>query len=142
MATFDPAALSRITLAVRYEPLVAGAFFVFLKKPKLFQTFFFSESTLAVWRNVLVRLLAAELVDGKERGETAAAPLVDASFDLNKLVAVTNSGRAVNAIVRLAIGLAHERNGALTQQVLEDAIDVWRSFHADFAADSTQSVWK
>ena len=110
-ASFDPAALSRVTLAVRYQPLDAGA-------------------KRAVWRNALARVLMYE--DGALRTQTEAFEAVDADFDLAALAAFGGSGRAVGAVLRLAVGLCQQRNrSTLSQAALDDAVSIWQDFHSD-----------
>ena len=110
-ASFDPAALSRVTLAVRYQPLDADA-------------------KRAVWRNALARVLVHE--HGAQRTRAEALGVVDARFDLTTLAAFTGSGRAVGAVIRLAAGLCQQRDrDTLTQAALDDAISIWQDFHSD-----------
>jgi SpoVK/Ycf46/Vps4 family AAA+-type ATPase len=123
-ASFDPAALSRVTLAVRYLPLDAGA-------------------KRAVWRNALARVLMYE--HGAPRTRAEALEAVDASFDLDALAAFTGSGRAVGAVIRLAAGLCQQRDrGTLSQAALDDAMSIWQEFHSDLrdegAVDTFETV--
>ena len=121
-AAFDPAALSRVTLAIRFLLLdTAGK--------------------RQVWRGWLVRVFAAELVSGRRRGQAAAEAYVDAGFDLDALAQFTGSGRSVGACVRLAIALAEERQTALTNDVLADAISVWSSFWRDLDDEGVSHSW-
>lgn len=125
-ASFDPAALSRVTLAVRYEPLNLEAKFI-------------------VWRNMLIRVLSDEKIGAPQtlapRGAEAAAKLVDETFDLRKLSSFEGSGRSVGAVMRLAIGLADQRCCALSQSILDDAMAVWKEFHKDLSDEGVSSTW-
>mmetsp|Transcript_548 Transcript_548/g.1228 ORF Transcript_548/g.1228 Transcript_548/m.1228 type:complete len:631 (-) Transcript_548:146-2038(-) len=114
-SSFDPAALSRVTLAVRYEPLDLAA-------------------KRAVWENTLARVLMFE--DGAPRTRAEALALVAKTFTLDALAKFTGSGRSVGAVVRLAVGLCQQRgNGELTQAALDDAIEVWSGFHKDLRSE-------
>ena len=119
-ASFDPAALSRVTLAVRYEPLDATA-------------------KRAIWRNALARVMMHE--HGARRTREEALTLVDSTFNLAALAAFAGSGRAVGAVLRLATGLCQQRaRSALTQAALDDAIRIWQGFHADLREEGVDST--
>ncbi|OUM57589.1 hypothetical protein PIROE2DRAFT_17381 [Piromyces sp. E2] len=45
------------------------------------------------------------------------------NFNLSELGQFKGSGRSVNAVIRLAIGLSDKRDEALSQQIVQDAID-------------------
>ena len=62
-------------------------------------------------------------------------------FDLPRLALFTGSGRAVGAIIRLAIGLCRQRCSRLTQTVLDDAIAVWANFHEDLTQVGATDTW-
>lgn len=121
-AAFDPAALSRVTLAIRFPSLdTAGK--------------------RQVWRGWLVRVFAAELVSGVRRSRRVSEAYVDARFDLDALAQFSGSGRSVGACVRLAIALADERQAALSNEVLNDAITVWSSFWRDLDDEGVAHSW-
>ncbi|KAJ1484275.1 P-loop containing nucleoside triphosphate hydrolase protein, partial [Baffinella frigidus] len=123
-SSFDPAALSRVTLAVRYHPLSADA-------------------TQVVWRNALARVLMYEQhpsvqfaggaslpAPGQTRSKEEALAMVAASFDLTQLAAFSGSGRNVGAVIRLAVGLCQQRGSCqLDQGILGDAIGVFQEFN-------------
>lgn len=119
-SAFDPAALSRVTLAVRYEPLGA-------------------EAKHAVWRNALARVLMYE--EGAPRSRADAAALVDETFDLVRLASFAGSGRAVGTIIRLAVGLCQQRRCSLSQGVLDDAVSTWDAFHRDLRGEGVATGW-
>eukprot|EP00290_Baffinella_frigidus_P029199 CAMPEP_0180223982 /NCGR_PEP_ID=MMETSP0987-20121128/21777_1 /TAXON_ID=697907 /ORGANISM="non described non described, Strain CCMP2293" /LENGTH=1030 /DNA_ID=CAMNT_0022186659 /DNA_START=27 /DNA_END=3119 /DNA_ORIENTATION=- len=102
-SSFDPAALSRVTLAVRYHPLSADA----------------------------TQLEAASLpAPGQTRSKEEALAMVAASFDLTQLAAFSGSGRNVGAVIRLAVGLCQQRGSCqLDQGILGDAIGVFQEFN-------------
>ena len=120
-SAFDPAALSRVTLAIRYKPLDAAA-------------------KRAIWANTLTRVLADE--HGAKRTHEEARRLATEEFDLGHLAQFNGSGRAVGSVVRLAIGLCGQRQCALSQRVLEDAINVFNAFHAELRAEGAQTTWE
>lgn len=117
-SSFDPAALSRVTLAVRFEPLDAAA------------------KTL-IWTNMLARIVG----DGEGLTAQAALARVTRDFDLARLSQFAGSGRAVGVIIRLALGLCGQRRSHLTQTVLDDAIEVWSSFHDDLCDEGATQTW-
>lgn len=120
---FDPAALSRVTLAIRYDPLDKAG-------------------KRSVWRNALARVLGDEVIEGGSlRGKDVAFKLVDVAFDLEKLSEFDGSGRSVGAVLRLAIGLAEQRGCSLSQGVLDDALGVWREFHKDLHEAGAANDW-
>ena len=112
-----------MTLAIRYKPLT--------------QT-----SKRQVWHGALVRVFENELVNDARRGRAAAEQLVEKRFNFDELEAFQGSGRAVGAVLRLAIALADERESELDQTVLSDAVQVWSSFREDLASDGAgEEVW-
>ena len=86
-SSFDPAALSRITLAIRFEPLDAAA-------------------KAQVWTNMLARIIG----DADGLTPDVAAKQVGRDFDMPRLSHFSGSGRAVGAIIRLALGLCGQRH--------------------------------
>ena len=115
-SSFDPAALSRVTLAVRFAPLDAVA-----------------KTTL--WGHMLTRVIG----DAEGMSSAAAMAQVRGEFDLDALGAqFAGSGRAVGAVLRLALGLCGQRRARLSQGVLEDAIKAWSSFHDDLREEGAQ----
>jgi len=117
-STFDPAALSRVTLAVRFEELKTSA-------------------KTQVWGNMLARVIGD--AEGLSRAEALAQ--VQRDFDLQGLAKFAGSGRAVGTVMRLALGLCGQRRARLTQAVLDDAIDAWSSFHNDLRDEGTSQTW-
>eukprot|EP01130_Rhizamoeba_saxonica_P011313 TRINITY_DN4696_c0_g1_i1.p1 TRINITY_DN4696_c0_g1~~TRINITY_DN4696_c0_g1_i1.p1 ORF type:complete len:797 (+),score=160.58 TRINITY_DN4696_c0_g1_i1:255-2393(+) len=121
---FDPAALSRVTLAIKYESLDEN-------------------SRRIVWRNTLVRILAEEMKDGaKVRNKEEAQTIIDEQFDIERLATFVSSGRGVNAIAKLAIGLAEYRKLDLNQDILDDALEVFKDFHIGLEKEGVYSDWK
>ncbi|ORX76538.1 P-loop containing nucleoside triphosphate hydrolase protein [Anaeromyces robustus] len=120
-SSFDPAALSRVTLAIEYKPLKETG-----KK--------------LVWKNALIRVFADEILENNERrGEIAAEEYVNKHFDLNQLGQFKGSGRSVNAVIRLAIGLSDKRDEALSQKIINDAIDVYTLFNDELLKECPES---
>ncbi len=71
------------------------------------------------------------MVNNEKRGEKEAEEHVIKTFDLPKLGKFKGSGRSINAVIRLAIGLADKRNESLTQNIVQDAIDVYTAFNEE-----------
>ena len=117
-SSFDPAALSRITLAIRFEPLDAAA-------------------KAQVWTNMLARIIG----DADGLTPDVAAKQVGRDFDMPRLSKFSGSGRAVGAIIRLALGLCGQRRCRLSQVVLDDAIGVWSNFHDDLCDEGATETW-
>lgn len=117
-SSFDPAALSRITLAIRFEPLDAAA-------------------KAQVWTNMLARIIG----DADGLTPDVAAKQVGRDFDMPRLSNFSGSGRAVGAIIRLALGLCGQRRCRLSQVVLDDAIGVWSNFHDDLCDEGATETW-
>ena len=117
-SSFDPAALSRITLAIRFEPLDAAA-------------------KAQVWTNMLARIIG----DADGLTPDVAAKQVGHDFDMPRLSHFSGSGRAVGAIIRLALGLCGQRRCRLSQVVLDDAIGVWSNFHDDLCDEGATETW-
>jgi quinol monooxygenase YgiN len=117
-STFDPAALSRVTLAVRFEALDASA-------------------KTEVWGNMLARVIG----DAEGVPLATAQAKVQHEFDLHALAQFAGSGRAVGTVMRLALGLCGQRRSRLTQSVLNDAIATWASFHEDLRAEGAAQTW-
>jgi len=112
VAAFDPAALSRVTLAIRYRAL--------------------DEAGLAaVWRAALVRTVG---------DDTAIDETFDCAH-LAAIGGVHQSGRSVSAVLQLAASLADARDIPLNQQLLLDALDIVRSFAVEFEEDGAASGW-
>eukprot|EP00833_Pecoramyces_ruminatium_P007708 jgi/Orpsp1_1/1181740/evm.model.c7180000078411.1 len=121
-ASFDPAALSRVTLAIEYKPLQ-------------------ETGKELVWKNALTRVFADEILENNERrGEKAAEEYVIKNFDLNKLGQFKGSGRSVNAVIRLAIGLSDKRDETLSQQIVQDAIDVYTLFNDELLKECPKNM--
>lgn len=117
-SSFDPAALSRVTLAVRFEALDASA-------------------KTEVWGNMLARVIG----DAEGVSLATAQAKVQHEFDLPALAQFAGSGRAVGTVMRLAVGLCGQRKSRLTQSVLDDAIGTWASFHDDLRAEGVTQSW-
>ena len=117
-SSFDPAALSRVKLAVRFEALDCAA-------------------KRQIWTNMLSRIVG----DAEGLTHEAARAQVMQDFDMVRLSQFAGSGRAVGAILRLALGLCGQRRSRLTQAVLDDAIEVWSSFHQDLCEEGVAQTW-
>ena len=102
-SAFDEAALSRVTLAVRYTPLEA-------------------QGLVSVWESSLQRVLGREL----KLGEFDAGALAAHKYG-------SISGRAVGAVVRLALGLCDSRDVDLSQNVLIDALNTYAACTLELA---------
>ncbi|ELP83577.1 hypothetical protein EIN_077220 [Entamoeba invadens IP1] len=112
----DPAALSRVTLAVHFEKLK-------------------EESKEEIWRNSLVNLFEREVIEGIERGRNGAEEYVEKNFDVKKLGTFNGSGRSIGAIIKLAVALAEQRNKELYFDILKDANEVFTKFSDDLNKD-------
>ncbi len=59
-----------------------------------------------------------------------------------KLSEFPGSGRAVGAAMRLVIGLCDTRHCPMSQQVLDNAIGVWKSLHKGLANEDVAETWE
>lgn len=118
---FDPAALSRVTLAIRYDALD-------------------DDGKAKVWINLLSRIFMVE--HNHPRTQKEAQEMVEKEFDLDVFRRFEGSGRSIGAILRLAIGLAEQRDKPLTQIILNDAISTWSEFHAQLDEDAGPQTWE
>eukprot|EP00122_Pirum_gemmata_P006164 Pgem_evm1s5628 len=118
-SSFDPAALSRVTLAIRYEPLD-------------------DEARKKIWENTLIRILQKERdMNGLliKRNVKDIKAMVIKKFNLDELKTFGGSGRSVGAVMRLAIGLAHQRQCEINQDVINDARLQFEAFSKDLKED-------
>jgi hypothetical protein len=119
VSSFDPAALSRVTLAIRYEKLEG-------------------DSKVQIWRNSLARVIS---------DADPALPMqkvyerIDAQFELTELGKFHGSGRSVGSVMRLAIALCEERQKELDQDIMNDAIAVYESFNHELVAQGATESW-
>ena len=120
VSSFDPAALSRVTLAVKFTPLS-------------------KEGMRQVWRNTIARVLKSDT----RRSLTYDESMTEAAehFDLSELAKFPGSGRSVGAVMKMAIALCSHRNCDLTQTVLHECITNFLSFHTDLKRDGVQESW-
>jgi hypothetical protein len=125
-SSFDPAALSRVTLAIRYEALGTMA-------------------RREIWEHSFRRILRKELNEAGtvlERDDAHLSEIIEQKFDLDELKKVELSGRAIGAILRLAIGLCHQRDCEMDQSIVEGAMKVYEAFTKDLKDDGAQDSWE
>ena len=112
VSSFDPAALSRIILAIKYQNLN-------------------DNSKSIVWRNALIRVFA---------GEKEATEFVDKEFNCVELGKFNGRGRSIGAIIKLAIGLADDREVSLSYNVLCDAMKIFIAFNDDLKKEGVPTT--
>ena len=88
VASFDPAALSRVTLAVKFSPLTP-------------------DGMRQVWRNTIARVLKSDTT--RSLTYDAALDEVSSDFDLEGLATFKGSGRSIGAVMKMAIALCSHR---------------------------------
>eukprot|EP00121_Abeoforma_whisleri_P013512 Awhi_evm1s12466 len=118
-SSFDPAALSRVTLAIKYEPLDDNA-------------------RMKIWENTLLRIFKKERDEHGnfiKRDDSELRKIITKNFNLEELKTFGGSGRSVGAVMRLAIGLAHQRRCEMNQQVINDARLQFEAFSRDLKED-------
>ena len=76
------------------------------------------------------------------RASAGPRSLDEPDIDLGKLAEFPGSGRAVGAVMRLAIGLCDARHCPMSQQVLDDAIGVWKRLHKGLANEGVAETWE
>ena len=113
----DPAALSRVTLAIHFDQLT-------------------NESKQQIWKNSLIRIFSDEIVNGTKRGVEDARRIVEDEFDLVSLGKMNGSGRSIGSIIKLAIALAEGRKVKLSMSVINDAYSVFDQFSSYLNAES------
>jgi hypothetical protein len=121
VSSFDPAALSRVTLAVKFTPLT-------------------EEGMAQVWRSTIARVLKSD----RTKSISYEEALVEAAkgFELTKLAKFPGSGRSVGAVMKMAIALCSHRDCDLTQSVLQECIANFLSFHTDLKSEGVQEIWE
>ena len=107
-AAFDPAALSRVTLAIQYSPLAR-------------------DGLSTVWEHALRRVL----------GRTPRSGEFDLEALANHGGSAV-SGRSVGAVIRLAVGLCDSRDEELSQSILIDALGVYTHFCAELDGEDCE----
>lgn len=120
VSSFDPAALSRVTLAVKFSPLT-------------------KEGMKKVWQSTIARVLDSDTT----RSLTYEEALVEAEkdFDLSKLSKFPGSGRSVGAVMKMAIALCSHRECDLIQEVLQECINNFLTFHTDLQNEGVTESW-
>jgi len=121
VSSFDPAALSRVTLAVKFSPLSV-------------------DGMRQVWRNTIARVLKSDTT----RSLTYEESLMEAteSFDLTELAGFTGSGRSVGAVMKMSIALCSHRNCDLKMEVIQECIINFQEFHTDLKSEGVSENWK
>ena len=123
VSSFDTTALSRITLAIKYQNLN-------------------DNSKSIVWRNALIRVFAGEKdSNGLCRSVEEATEFVDKEFNCEELGKFNGSGRSIWAIIKLAIGLADDREVSLSYKVLCDTMNIFIAFNDDFKKEGVPTTW-
>ena len=120
VASFDPAALSRVTLAVKFTPLTEAGM-------------------QQVWRNTIARVLKSDTTRSLTYEEALAE--VPGSFDLSQLATFPGSGRSVGAVMKMAIALCSHRDCDLTQTILDECVNSFLSFNTDLKSEGVQGSW-
>jgi len=120
VSTFDPAALSRVTLAVKFSPLT-------------------KEGMNQIWRNSIARVLNSDMTRSLTYED--ALEEADKNFDLSNLSNFPGSGRSVGAVMKMAIALCSHRQCDLAQGVLQECVDNFLSFHNDLKNEGTSETW-
>ena len=62
-------------------------------------------------------------------------------FDLESLASFPGSGRSVGAVTKTAIALCSYRECALTQELLQECIINFLSFHEDLSKEGVSMTW-
>ena len=120
VASFDPAALSRVTLAVKFSPLAP-------------------DGMRQVWRNTIARVLKSDTT--RSLTYDAALDEVSSDFDLEALETFKGSGRSIGAVMKMAIALCSHRECKLTQGIISECIANFMSFHKDFSSQGVKEDW-
>eukprot|EP00948_MAST-09A_sp_MAST-9A-sp1_P002408 g2408.t1 len=100
VSSFDPAALSRVTLAVKFTPLSTTGMY-------------------HVWRNSIARVLKSDTTRPKMTYEDAVAE-AEKKFDLDTLAKFPGSGRSIGAVMKMAIAISSSRDCELTNGVIQE----------------------
>eukprot|EP00949_MAST-11_sp_MAST-11-sp1_P001464 g1464.t1 len=116
VSSFDPAALSRVTLAVKFSPLS-------------------KDGMRQVWHHTIARVIQSDSTIQPSLTLPKALAKVSAEFDLESLSAFPGSGRSIGAVMKMAIALSVHRRCDLTQDVLQECIGNFLSFHNDLRQD-------
>ena len=120
VASFDPAALSRVTLAVKFSPLTP-------------------DGMRQVWLNTIARVLKSDAT--RSLTYDTALDEVVRDFDLEALAKFKGSGRSIGAIMKMAIALCSHRECKLTQGIPSECIANFMSFHKDFTDQGVKEDW-
>lgn len=120
VSSFDPAALSRVTLAVKFAPLG-------------------KDGMQQIWRNTIARVLCSDTTQSLSYEEALA--LTDSSFDLPKLAEFPGSGRSVGAVMKMAIALCSYRKCDLSDELLGECVNNFLSFHNDLKDEGATEEW-
>jgi ATP-dependent Clp protease ATP-binding subunit ClpA len=120
VSAFDPAALSRVTLAVKFTPLG-------------------KDGMEQIWRNTIARVLCSDAT--RSLTYEVALKEADEKFDLSKLSSFPGSGRSVGAVMKMAIALCIYRQCDLTETILQECIDNFLSFHNDLKNEGAPEDW-
>ena len=121
-AAFDPAALSRVTLAIQFHPLT-------------------KEGLRKVWHEALYRILESDEQTEWESDEKCRDE-VEKRFDLDKLSHFPGSGRSIGAVLGMAIALCtHRSNTEMKQSLLDEAIATYLDFHTALKEEGVSSTW-
>lgn len=120
VSSFDPAALSRVTLAVKFSPLG-------------------KDGMEQIWKNTIARVLGTDSTKSLTPDESLKE--AEEKFDLDKLSTFPGSGRSVGAVMKMAIALCSYRQCDLTETILQECIDNFLSFHNDLKNEGAPEDW-
>ena len=120
VSSFDPAALSRVTLAVKFMPLT-------------------EEGMTQIWRNSIARVLHSDTMRSITYED--AVKEAEGNFDLSTLSNFPGSGRSVGAVMKMAIALCSYRQCHLDQGVIQECVNNFLSFHNDLKEEGASEVW-
>jgi hypothetical protein len=120
VSSFDPAALSRVTLAVKFSALD-------------------KDGMQQIWRNTIARVLCSDTTKSMTYEE--ALVMADSSFDLPTLADFPGSGRSVGAVMKMAIALCSYRKCDLSNGLVLECMNNFLSFHNDLKGEGATDEW-
>ena len=98
-----------------------------------------NDTPMQVWANTLTRIVLSDR--NVTRTKAQAEAFVRGNFSLSRLSAFEGSGRGVGSVARLAIGLCGERGEVLCEEIVMEAMSVWRRFHSDLKEEGVRETW-
>ena len=119
VSSFGPAALSRVTLAVKFSPLS-------------------KDGMKQIWRSTIARVLSSDTTKVVTYEEALSE--AEINFDLPSLSSFPGSGRSVGAVMKMTIALCSHRQCDLTQDVLQECVANFLSFHNDLKDEGVSDL--